>query len=267
MSRPELQSYITQARAAGQTNEQIRSALLAQGWPMSEIDKLLGPIQTGVPAFVPQAPLAATPVPPGMGSGAKLLIGFLLLAMVGVGAYLVFRNMLTNSTAPVGSKSEVDAATLAGASGSEKICGDWPASEKAAPDDFGYADIFQPKNAAEYQGDFPVYPGSAYVGKLSILKSAVFCSSADVKTIFNYYQSYNAGTTWKLSSLRDEYRDWEGFKASGDTAQSSFLPAWTTNIQQVHLDRVSGTQGLLAATIFASGGKTVILMTEVSSGQ
>src|SRR3989344_4456199 len=58
MITPELQKYISDSRASGMTDEQIRSALITKGWTQDDLDQAFGVSPVG--PIVPQAPIVTT---------------------------------------------------------------------------------------------------------------------------------------------------------------------------------------------------------------
>ncbi|MBX4205058.1 MAG: DUF5652 family protein [Candidatus Doudnabacteria bacterium] len=52
MITPELQKYVSDSRAAGMKDEQIRQNLTAQGWNSEDIANVLGNIKTGFGTFL-----------------------------------------------------------------------------------------------------------------------------------------------------------------------------------------------------------------------
>ena len=102
MITQDILDYITAQRAAGHSEEAVRTALVASGWNVADIDEALSkaPQPVAEPKTAPAEPAAEATSP-----GAKrafpwvlLILIFLIFAVIGGGVWFYFSQPASSST-------------------------------------------------------------------------------------------------------------------------------------------------------------------------
>jgi hypothetical protein len=107
MVTPELQKYITQSRASGMSNEQIKQALVSQGgWSEADVAQALSG------GYIPSSPVNySSPTATKSGNG-KIVFGVIVLLLVfGAGTYFVLLKNPSNNSLVINDLKDSDGTT------------------------------------------------------------------------------------------------------------------------------------------------------------
>ncbi len=185
MITPELQNYINQSRAAGQTDEQIRQTLSTRGWVQADLDAAFGTATTGTSKFPKWA--------------IWLIVLLVLLPMLfwgvmwGLGVYGVYklRNIVPDSLNGYNDSTKNE---------DLKVCGNWPEDDSIAKQDFVRGTLTRNGIA----DGFPIYPSAFDVGYIKspypdLAGEIEMCSSDDPQRVTDFYlgEASKRGWTFK----------------------------------------------------------------------
>lgn len=158
MPNPQLQSYVSQSRATGMSDDQIRQSLQAQGWTEADISEALG--MTSV----------AEPISAGSSGLSKKILIIILAILIAGGAGAYFLLSGDDSGEPMteskSSKSDIDCSKLLPSSEFERITG-----YKAS--DYELLTEQQEPSGQEYKSGAKII-SCGYVKRDATYKSAIF---------------------------------------------------------------------------------------------
>jgi hypothetical protein len=207
MMTPELQNFVSQSKAAGQTNEQITTTLQQQGWSQADINEALGQA-TGV---------ATAAMSTGMLT--KLLLGVAGVAVVGgvaAGAYLL-SNKSSDNPSPSNQNIVTDSSNNSSANTNSNSQVPTSADCKYTEPPFvnPYMKVtITDKFESNFPSDFPKYQNAvvgAYITTsppddprkiIQVLTCATNKNVAEVKAFFESSAITNAG--WQLDAQSTE---------------------------------------------------------------
>lgn len=243
MITPELQKFISEQRSQGVPDTQIRQNLASGGWSASDLDEAMGVQQLANTYSSQVAAKSAS----GYGLWSVLIV--VVLVVLGLGGYVFYKSQLVKNNFDNSKISQDNVYFPTNANDynnmqGQKACGDWPQVDPSYQALFHVSSTI-PANSA----DFPAYPGSVFVGLTDVYGGLVFCSSDDVKTIYDYYANYSGGV-WGKSDLGSQYVPPE---------MNTMKPAWTKDYQVFYLGKKDGSANLNIG-IAESAGKSVILL-------
>lgn len=195
MISPEAQQYITQSRASGIPDDQIRQNLIGQGWPQADVDQIIGVASFSLRKAFPL--------------WAKVLIAFIILLVVtsSIGAatgwfgFSKFNKDFKDETG-----IDVSQLPKGNPATPKDLCGSWPGNE-------GDLSLII-KAESTLSSEFPVSfqaPRAAYVATMGHTSDIspkpdatrnigiyFFCTDDSLKTIFDYYKNLKAAG-WSVS--------------------------------------------------------------------
>lgn len=190
MLTPEVQQYITQQRAAGVSDSQIRQALSAQGWSAGDLDQALG-LQTSAAAVRHLPKMLITSVAVGAAVLIAAGIGFKLYAShVADLANSEFQSKLASHDQNTSGQTNQNPNNSSNATGT--VCG--VSSSKPKPENY-------PTDIPEYSG--AVIFNTSVAGTLAT--GVDYCTEDSYDKVVNFFTS--TSSPWNLadSSTQQPY--------------------------------------------------------------
>lgn len=176
MLTPEIKNYISQSRASGVSDDQIRQTLAGQGWAQADLDEALK--QTKMPSWTKY-----------LIAGLIILLVLPLLVWAGIAGYGFYK--LKNLSAPSANNNQSNQPA---------------ANNQNEPADsgmnFGSCSDSSAKLSSDFPTNFTTYPNSKLVtsttvpgnGETTII--TLYCTSDTAQTVVDYLISYNP--SWNI---------------------------------------------------------------------
>jgi hypothetical protein len=249
MITPEIKNYIQQARASGMADDQIRQALVVQGWAAPDLDEAFG--------IAPATAVGGTTK-----SSTRMVVIIIVIiiliplvglaSLAGYGYYRYKKSGINISTSginnPVSSNASSDSSRLPGNSSSGTASGSTNMDRNY---DCTSPQVYSLSSAATlpegWPTDLPVYPGAVLIASSRIgtssnghYSTATYCTKDTVDAAVNFFT--HASTPWVYENTISQ-----NSSGQSGSSQVAFLAGSKT-----------GTEDAIRISITAKNGNTTI---------